>query len=152
MALVAVAVEHVRHRRIGPSAQARVDTTVRRALMTLDESPRSGASLWHEVRPLYEDAHVEQLYRAVLIAAALRGRCVAQLLDAAEDLRTDPDSPFLAKHQALCNAKNNYVLSHNDLWTLLRVFRSSRTNASEGSLTNRSADQAIRAASFNHPG
>lgn len=41
-------------------------TTMRRALVSLDESPRSGTSLWHEVRPLYEDTHVEQLYEAVL--------------------------------------------------------------------------------------
>ncbi len=122
-----------------------------RALVTLDESPRSGASLWHEVRPLYEDTDVESLYQAVLAAVALRRRCVAKLLDAAEDLRTDPNSPFLAKHQAICIAKKNYVISHNDLWTTLRAFRSSRSDAPERSLTNQTADQTIRTASFSHP-
>lgn len=152
MALVAVAVELIGHRRHGLSAEARMDTTVWRALVTLDESPRSGVRIWHELRPLYDDTHVEQLYQAVLTAVALRRRCVVQLLIAAEDLRSDLNSPFLAKHEALCSAKEKYVLSHNDLWTALRVFRSSRVNTPEHSLTNRAADEAIRAASFSHPG
>ena len=70
-----------------------MDVTVQRALVTLNESPPSGASLWHEVLPLNEDTHVEQLDQAVLTAVALRRRCVIQLLDAAEDLRDDPNSP-----------------------------------------------------------
>lgn len=44
-----------------------------------------------------------------------------QLLDAAEDLRNDPNSPVSNEAPGALQRQKYYVLSRNDLWTVLRV-------------------------------